>query len=76
MTHEWLKLDDLTPEEWKLWEQMNQRGNELTKDMVAAMAAVDRLPEWMQAGAVNMLCDKLAECRALACSWANDHGEP
>ena len=26
--------------------------------------------------AVNMLCDKLADARALAASWMNDHGEP
>lgn len=33
-------------------------------------------PEWMQEAAVNMLCDKLADARALAASWMNDHGEP
>ena len=32
--------------------------------------------EWMQEAAVNMLCDKLADARALAASWMNDHGEP
>lgn len=36
----------------------------------------DKLPEWMQEAAVNMLCDKLADARALAASWMNDHGEP
>ena len=76
MTHEWLKLDDTTPEEWKLWEQMNWHGNELVKSMMAALLQVDKLPEWMKEPAVNALCDKLAEARALAASWMNDHGEP
>ena len=34
----------------------------------------DRLPEWMKESAVNMLCDKLADARALAASWMNDRG--
>ena len=30
----------------------------------------------VEEAAVNMLCDKLADARALAASWMNDHGEP
>lgn len=46
----------------------------ISKGVAKAMA--ERLPEWMQEAAVNMLCDKLADARALAASWMNDHGEP
>lgn len=60
----------------KLWAQMNQKADALVQEMLRALTAVDKLPEELQAGAVNLLCDKLADCRALACSWANDHGEP
>ena len=75
MTHEWVNVDALTPEEWKLWAQMNQKADALVQEMLRALTAVDKLPEELQA-AVELLCDKLADCRALACSWANDHGEP
>lgn len=30
----------------------------------------------MKETAVNMLCDKLTDARALAASWMNDRGEP
>lgn len=76
MTHEWVNTDALTPEEWKLWAQMNLQADAIVKEMLRALTAVDKLPEELQVGAVNLLCDKLADCRALACSWANDHGEP
>lgn len=76
MTHEWVNVDALTPEEWKLWGQMNLQADAIVKEMLRALTAVDKLPEELQAGAVYLLCDKLEDCRALACSWANDHGEP
>ena len=76
MTHEWVNTDALTPEEWKLWSQMNLQADAIVKEMLRALTAVDKLPEELQAGAVELLCDKLTDCRALACSWANDHGEP
>lgn len=44
--------------------------------IVRAATQVDQLPEWMKETAVNHLCSKLAEARALACSWMNDRGEP
>ena len=55
---------------------MNLQADAIVKEMLRALTAVDKLPEELQAGAVELLCDKLADCRALACSWANDHGEP
>mgnify|MGYP000849179791 CR=1 FL=1 len=45
-------------------------------DRFLCLMRQERLPEWMQEAAVNMLCDKLADARALAASWMNDHGEP
>lgn len=59
--------ENMTPDEAEIWQRMEQHGEELVRDMGAAM---------MQEAAVNMLCDKLADARALAASWMNDHGEP
>ena len=70
------RLENLTPDEAEIWQRMEQHGEELVRDMGAAMMQAERLPEWMQEAAVNMLCDKLADARALAASWMNDHGEP
>ena len=61
---------NMTPDETEIWQRMEQHGEELVRDMGAA------LPEWMKESAVNMLCDKLADARALAASWMNDRGEP
>ena len=62
---------NMTPDEKEIWQRM-----ELVRDMGAALLQADRLPEWMKESAVNMLCDKLADARALAASWMNDRGEP
>ena len=59
--------ENMTPDEAEIWQR---------RDMGAALMQADKLPEWMQEAAVNMLCDKLADARALAASWMNDHGEP
>jgi len=67
---------NLTPDEEELWQRMEQHGEELVRDMGAALLQADRLPEGLKETAVNMLCGRLAEARALACSWMNDHGEP
>lgn len=67
---------NMTPEETEIWQRMEQHGEELVRDMGAALLQADRLPEWMKESAVNMLCDKLADARALAASWMNDRGEP
>ena len=64
--------ENLTPDEAEIWQRMELHGEELVRDMGAAMMQAERLPE----AAVNMLCDKLADARALAASWMNDHGEP
>ena len=77
--------ENLTPDEAEIWQRMELHGEELVRDMGAALMQADKLPEWMQEAAVNMLCDKLADARdcgltrdarALAASWMNDHGEP
>ena len=68
--------ENLTTDEAEIWQRMEQHGEELVRDMGAAMMQAERLPEWMQEAAVNMLCDKLADARVLAASWMNDHGEP
>ena len=60
---------NMTPEETEIWQRMEQYGEELVRDMGAALLQADRLPEWMKETAVNMLCDKLADARALAASW-------
>ena len=62
---------NMTPDETEIWQRMEQHGEELVRDMGAAL-----LQEWMKESAVNMLCDKLADARALAASWMNDRGEP
>ena len=56
---------NMTPEETEIWQRMEQYGEELVRDMGAALLQADRL-----------LCDKLADARALAASWMNDRGEP
>lgn len=71
-----MKPVSLTEDEEKLWQRVETLAEELVRDMGAAMLQVDQLPEWMKETAVNHLCSKLAEARALACSWMNDHGEP
>ena len=63
--------ENLTPDEAEIWQRMELHGEELVRDMGAAMMQAERLE-----AAVNMLCDKLADARALAASWMNDHGEP
>lgn len=68
--------ENMTPDEAEIWQRMELHGEELVRDMGAALMQADKLPEWMQEAAVNMLCDKLADARALAASWMNDHGEP
>ena len=65
---------NMTPEETEIWQRMEQHGEELVRDMGAALLQADRLPEWMKETAVNMLCDKLADARAFAASWMNDWG--
>ena len=71
-----MKPVNLTPDEEEIWQRMEAHGEELVRDMGAALLQVDRLPEGMKETAVNMLCDKLADARALAASWMNDRGEP
>lgn len=71
-----MKPVNLTPDEEEIWVRVDTFGSKLVRDMGAALLQVDQLPEWMKETAVNHLCDKLAEARALACSWMNDHGEP
>lgn len=66
----------LTPDEEEIWQRVEDMGNELVRDMGAALLQVDRMPEGMKETAVNDLCDKLADAKALAASWMNDHGEP
>ena len=51
-------------------------GGDIVQDVKDALKAVDEMPGGMQEAAVNRLCDKLAEAKALAFSWMNDHGEP
>lgn len=68
--------ENMTPDEAEIWQRMEQHGEELVRDMGAALMQADKLPEWMQEAAVNMLCDKLADARVLEASWMNDHGEP
>lgn len=63
--------ENMTPDEAEIWQRMELHGEELVRDMGAALMQADKLPEWMQEAAVNMLCDKLADARALAASWMN-----
>ena len=49
---------------------------EIVRDMADGLKAADELPGGAAEAAVNRLCDALADARALACSWMNDHGEP
>lgn len=58
---------NMTPEETEIWQRMEQYGEELVRDMGAALLQADRLPEWMKETAVNMLCDKLADARSTGC---------
>lgn len=59
-----------------LWAQVRRYGEELVRDMTDGLKAADELPGGAAEAAVNELCTKLAEARALACSWMNDHREP
>ena len=47
--------ENMTPDEAEIWQRMEQHGEELVRDMGAAMMQAERLPEWMQEAAVNML---------------------
>ena len=49
---------------------------EIVRDMADGLKVADELPGGAAEAAVNWLCDALADARALACSWMNDHGEP
>ena len=51
-------------------------GEELVYEVQSALKAVNEMPGGLPEAAVNRLCDALADARALACSWMNDHGEP
>lgn len=55
--------ENLTPDEAEIWQRMELHGEELVRDMGAALMQADKLPEWMQEAAVNMLCDKLADAQ-------------
>ena len=42
---------NMTPEETEIWQRMEQYGEELVRDMGAALLQADRLPEhWLPAG--------------------------
>lgn len=71
-----LQPQNLGPEELAAWEQVMRSGDELLRDTAAAAAKAQRLPEWLQEDAVNVLYAKLDSCRALLADWMNDHGEP
>ena len=49
--------ENMTPDEAEIWQRMELHGEELVRDMGAALMQADKLPEWMQEAAVNMLCD-------------------
>lgn len=57
-------------------ERVRYFGEEMVRAMGAAMMQVDRLPMELAEQEVNRLCERLAECRAMAASWMNDTGEP
>lgn len=52
------------------------RGSRMIQDLTEAMVLLDQLPGDRAESALNDLCRQLAVCRAMTCSWANDHGEP
>lgn len=58
---------NMTPDEKEIWQRMEQHGEELVRDMGAALLQADRLPEWMKESAVNMLCDKAGGCQSTGC---------
>ena len=68
--------ENLTPDEAEIWQRMELHGEELVRDMGAALMQADKLPEWMQEAAVNMLCDKLADARALYDIAADFYADP
>lgn len=39
--------ENMTPDEAEIWQRMEQHGEELVRDMGAAMMQAERLPEWM-----------------------------
>lgn len=40
--------ENMTPDEAEIWQRMEQHGEELVRDMGAAMMQAERLPELMQ----------------------------
>lgn len=64
---------NMTPEETEIWQRMEQYGEELVRDMGAALLQADRLPEWMKETAVKMPCRPLwrpMQTRLLMRRWA------
>ena len=45
--------ENLTPDEAEIWQRMELHGEELVRDMGAALMQADKLPEWMQEAAVR-----------------------
>lgn len=39
--------ENMTPDEAEIWQRMELHGEELVRDMGAALMQADKLPEWM-----------------------------
>lgn len=50
--------ENMTPDEAEIWQRMELHGEELVRDMGAALMQADKLPEWMQEAAVAQLMRK------------------
>ena len=54
--------ENMTPDEAEIWQRMELHGEELVRDMGAALMQADKLPEWMQEAAKEfgeMMQDRL-----------------
>ena len=71
-----MKPVNMTEDEEKLWQRVETLAEDLVRDTGAAVAQLDRLPEWMQDAAMNRICDRLADAKAMVFGWAAEHGEP
>lgn len=63
---------ELTPEELEIWERIESFGVDLVRDAGAAISQADQLPLQLGEAAMNLLSERLAECRGMIANWMND----
>ena len=58
---------NMTPDETEIWQRMEQHGEELVRDMGAALLQADRLPEWMKGIRCEHAVRQAGGCQSAGC---------